>query len=333
MKKKVRGLVRGFCVWLSVVVGFLLGPLPQYVSAQTEKASISGRITDQSNAVVPDAEVEIRNTDTGIVASTKTNDQGVYAFPSLPPGNFIMNVHKQGFRTVSVTDVKLYVQDNISRNFLMQVGSSAESVTVVAQSEAGSVNTTGSELGTVITQEAIHELPLNGRNFSQLLTLVPGVTPVSTAQWTGVGTTPGANVVGLPSAVVAAPAIAGQWNRSTLYMVDGVVNTDMNSNTYSVPLVVDAIHEFKVQTHNDEAEFGGVLGGVVNLVTRSGTNSLHGSAWEFVRNDVFDARNPFRDEFRSSPSPFRQNEFGATASGPAFIPKPSTGRTPTFSFS
>jgi len=88
-----------------------------------------------------------------------------------------MNVHRQGLRTVSVTDVKLYVQDNISRNSLMQVGSSAESVTVVAQSESGSVNTTGSELGTVITQEAIHELPLNGRNFTQLLTLVPGVTP------------------------------------------------------------------------------------------------------------------------------------------------------------
>src|SRR6267142_4145445 len=159
MKKNARGLVTGFFFCLCVVVGCLLGPLAQYVSAQTEKAAISGRITDQTNAVVPDAEVEIRNTDTGIVASTKTNDQGVYAFPSLPPGNYVMNVHKQGFRTVSVTDVKLFVQDNISRNFFMQVGSSAESVTVVAESGAGLVNVSGSELGTVITQEAIHELP------------------------------------------------------------------------------------------------------------------------------------------------------------------------------
>ena len=92
-------------------------------------------------------------------------------------------------------------------------------------------------------------------------------------------------------------------------MADGILNNDMNLNTYTVPIVVDAIQEFKVQAHNDGAEFGGVLGGMVNLVTRSGTNSFHGSAWEFVRNNVFDARDPFRDEFRSSPSPFRQNEF------------------------
>src|SRR6266699_809842 len=137
MKKKTRRLVPGVFVCLSVVTGCLIGPPAQYVFAQTEKASISGRITDQSNAMVLDAEVEIRNTDTGIVASSKTNDQGVYAFPSLAPGNYVMSVNKQGFRTVSVTDIKLYVQDNVSRNFVMQVGSSAESITVVAQSEAG----------------------------------------------------------------------------------------------------------------------------------------------------------------------------------------------------
>jgi Carboxypeptidase regulatory-like domain/TonB dependent receptor len=327
MKKNARRLVTGFFVCLSVLVVCLLGPLPQYVFAQTEEASVSGRITDQTNAVVPDAIVEIRNTDTGIVSSTKTNDQGVYAFPSLPPGNYIMNVHKQGFRSVSVTEVKLYVQDNISRNFTLQVGSSAESVTVVAESGAGLVNVTGSEIGTVVEETEVHDLPLNGRNFTQLLTLVPGVTPISTAQWTGVG-----NVLSVPSSVVAAPAIGGQWNRSTLYMADGVLNNDMNLNTYTVPIVVDAIQEFKVQAHNDGAEFGGVLGGVVNLVTRSGTNSVHGSAWEFVRNNVFDARDPFRDEFRSSPSPFRQNEFGGTFGGPVVIPKLYNGRNRTFFF-
>ncbi len=285
MKKNMRRLVPGFFVCLSVAVGCLLGPLAQYVCAQTEKASISGRITDQSNAVVPDAEVEIRNTDTGIVASTKTNDQGVYAFPSLPPGNYIMNVHKQGFRTVSVTDIKLYVQDNISRNFVMQVGSSAESVTVVAQSEAGLVNTNGSELGTVITQQAIHELPLNGRNFTQLLTLTPGATPISTAQSSGVGTNDLA-VLGVPTATVSQPSIQGQFNRSNLYMLDGVINTELNTSTYVIPPIVDAIQEFKVQSHDDRPEYGGVLGGVVSVVTKSGGNQLHGSAWEFVRNNA-----------------------------------------------
>src|SRR6266436_3784827 len=256
MKKNMRRLVPGFFVCLSVAVGCLLGPLAQYVCAQTEKASISGRITDQSNAVVPDAEVEIRNTDTVIVASTKTNDQGVYEFPSLPPGNYIMNVHKQGFRTVSVTDIKLYVQDNISRNFVMQVGSSAESVTVVAQSEAGLVNTNGSELGTVITQEAIHELPLNGRNFTQLLTLTPGATPVSTAQGSSVGVQD-AGISAIPSSTFSKPAVHGQVNRSTLYFLDGIINTDLRGPVYGVLPIIDTIEEFKVQSHNDKAEYGG----------------------------------------------------------------------------
>src|SRR5260221_6844776 len=176
-----RVLVCGFVACLIASVVVVLGPGAQYTLAQTEKASISGRITDQSNAVMPDAEVELKNTDTGIVTVTKTNDQGVYVFPSLAPGNYVMNVRKQGFRTVSVMDVKLYVQDNVSRNFVLQVGSSVESVTVTAESGAGLVNVTGSGLGTVITQEVIHVLPLNGRNFTQLLILTPCATPISTA--------------------------------------------------------------------------------------------------------------------------------------------------------
>ena len=324
-----RVLVCGFVACLIASVVVVIGPGAQYTLAQTEKASISGRITDQSNAVMPDAEVELKNTDTGIVTVTKTNDQGVYVFPSLAPGNYVMNVRKQGFRTVSVMDVKLYVQDNVSRNFVLQVGSSVESVTVTAESGAGLVNVTGSELGTVITQEAIHELPLNGRNFTQLLTLTPGATPISTAQSSGVGVNDLA-VLGVPTASVSQPSIQGQANRSNLYMLDGVINTELNTSTYVIPPIVDAIQEFKVQSHDDKAEYGGVLGGVVSVVTRSGGNQLHGSAWEFVRNNAFDARDPFRDEFRSSPSAFHQNQFGATVSGPVFIPKVYNGRNRTF---
>src|SRR6266436_5599750 len=324
-----RVLVCGFVACLIASVVVVLGPGAQYTLAQTEKASISGRITDQSNAVMPDAEVELKNTDTGIVTVTKTNDQGVYVFPSLAPGNYVMNVRKQGFRTVSVMDVKLYVQDNVSRNFVLQVGSSVESVTVTAESGAGLVNVTGSELGTVITQEAIHELPLNGRNFTQLLTLTPGATPISTAQSSGVGTNDLA-VLGVPTATVSQPSIQGQFNRSNLYMLDGVINTELNTSTYVIPPIVDAIQEFKVQSHDDKAEYGGVLGGVISVVTRSGGNQLHGSAWEFVRNNAFDARDPFRDELRTSPSPFHQNQFGAQLNGPVFIPKLYNGRNRTF---
>ena len=325
LRVRIRGFVAVlFC--LSILI-FLLAA--RSTVAQTEKASISGRITDQSNAVVPDAEVELKNTDTGIVTLTKTNDQGVYVFPSLPPGNYVMNVRKQGFRTVSVMDVKLYVQDNVSRNFVMQVGSSIESITVTAESGEGLVNPTDSELGTVITEKAIHELPLNGRNFTQLLTLTPGATPISTSQSSGVGVNDLA-VLGVPTATVSQPSIQGQANRSNLYMLDGVINTELNTSTYVIPPIVDAIQEFKVQSHDDKAEYGGVLGGVVSVVTRSGGNQLHGSAWEFVRNNAFDARDPFRDEFRSSPSAFHQNQFGATISGPVFIPKAYNGRNRTF---
>ncbi len=329
MRNKRRVFVCGFVAWLIALVVVVLGPGAQYTLAQTEKASVSGRITDQSNAVMPDAEVELKNTDTGIVTLTKTNDQGVYVFPSLAPGNYVMSVRKQGFRTVSVMDVKLYVQDNVSRNFVMRVGSSVESITVTAESGAGLVNVTGSELGTVITQEAIHELPLNGRNFTQLLTLTPGATPISTAQSSGVGVNDLA-VLGVPTASVSQPSIQGQANRSNLYMLDGVINTELNTSTYVIPPIVDAIQEFKVQSHDDKAEYGGVLGGVISVVTRSGGNQLHGSAWEFVRNNAFDARDPFRDEFRTSPSAFHQNQFGATVSGPVFIPKVYNGHNRTF---
>src|SRR5260370_24575896 len=113
-------------------------------------------------------------------------------------------------------------------------------------------------------------------------------------------------------------------------MLDGVINTELNTSTYVIPPIVDAIQEFKVQSHDDKAEYGGVLGGVVSVVTRSGGNQLHGSAWEFVRNNAFDARDPFQDEFRSSPSAFHQNQVVSTVTGPVFIPKLYNVRQPTF---
>jgi hypothetical protein len=301
--------------------------------AQTEKASVSGRVTDQNNAALPEAQVQIRNTETNIVTSVKTNGEGIYVISSLNPGNYIMNVNKEGFRVVSVTGVILNVQDNLSRNFVLQVGSTAESVTVTAESGSGAVETTTSDLGTVINQKAIHELPLNGRSFSQLLTLTPGATPISTSQSQGVGVNDLANL-GVPTASVAQPAIQGQWNRSNLYLLDGVINTELTSSAFIVPPIVDAMQEFKVQSHDDQAEYGSVLGGVVNVVTRSGTNQIHGAAWEFIRNDVFDARDHFKDVnpdgSPASPAAFRQNQFGAMFSGPIFLPKLYNGRNRTF---
>ena len=132
-----------------------LGVGAQLSFGQTEKASVSGRVNDQSNAAVPDAQVQIRNTDTNIVTSTQTNSEGIYVIPSLNPGNYVMSVTKQGFRAVSVTGVILNVQDNLSRNFSLQVGSTAESVTVTAEAGSELVETTSSDLGTVIGQMSL----------------------------------------------------------------------------------------------------------------------------------------------------------------------------------
>jgi Carboxypeptidase regulatory-like domain/TonB dependent receptor len=327
VKDKLRSSLQTFFVSQFALAILILCFGAQLSFAQTEKASVSGRVTDQNNAALVDAEVQIRNTDTNIVASVRTNGEGIYVIPSLNPGSYVMNINKQGFRAVSVTGLTLSVQDNLSRNFVLQIGSTAESVTVTAESTE--VQTTSSDLGTVINEKAIHELPLNGRSFSQLLTLTPGATPISTSQSSGVGVNDLDNL-GVPTASVAQPAIQGQWNRSNLYLLDGVINTELNTSAFIMPPIIDAMQEFKVQSHDDQAEYGSVLGGVVNVVTRSGTNQLHGAAWEFDRNNFFDARDHFKDEFRTSPAAFRQNQFGGIISGPVFLPKLYDGRNRTF---
>src|SRR5216683_1594113 len=327
VRNDLRPHFRGYFVVL-FVLGILLPVLDSpRATAQTEKASVSGRVTDQNNAALPDAEVQIRNTDTGVATTVKTNGEGVYAVPSLNPGNYVMTVNKPGFRTVSVTGMTLNVQENLSHNFALQVGSTLESITVEAGADL--IQTTSSDLGTVIDQKAIHELPLSGRNFSQLLTLTPGATPISTAQSNGVAVND-LGMLGVPTASVAQPAIQGQFNRSNLYLLDGTVNTELTTSAYIIPPIIDAMQEFKVQSHDDQAEYGSVLGGVVNVVTRSGTNQLHGAAWEFDRNNIFDARDHFKDQTRTSPGALRQNQFGAMISGPVLLPKLYNGRNRTF---
>ena len=128
------------------------------------------------------------------------------------------------------------------------------------------------------------------------------------------------------------PSVGGQWNRANLYLMDGINFTSWFTGEYTVLPVLDGIQEFKVQQHNDSAEYGGAPGGVINVATKSGTNALHGTGWEFVRNDKFDARDPFADSQRSSPAPFRQNEFGGSVGGPVEIPKIYNGKNRTWFF-
>lgn len=314
---------------LGILVSWVSDPL---LYSQTATASISGYVTDQNNAAIPDVTVRMTNLDTQIVTTAKSGTAGLYVFPSLQPGNYEIKVSKTGFRDTVIPRLSLGVQENISHDFVLTVGSATETITVNADPAAALVQSTSSELGTVVGEKDIQELPLNGRNFTELLSLTPGAIPVSTAQSSGVGVNDLANLAP-PSATIAQPTIGGQFNRSNLYMLDGVLNTELNTSAYIIPPIVDAMQEFKVQSHEDKAEYGGVLGGIVDVVTRSGTNRLHASAWEFIRNNDFDARDSFADEAGGvalAPSPYHQNQFGMLVSGPVWVPKVYDGRNRTF---
>jgi hypothetical protein len=297
--------------------------------AQTTTAQVSGQVTDSTGAAVPQARITITNVDTNESRNIETSGAGSYVVPLLPPGNYKLTVEKQGFQTSEFPGLILEVNQTLAVDVVLKVGSVSQSVTVEAQ--ASQLQATSSALGSVITGAAVADLPLNGRNFSQLLILSAGVTPVSTGQYASVGGGFG-SMAGIPGSSFAQPSVGGQWNRGNFWLMDGLNFSVWFTGTDSVLPVLDGIQEFKVQSHNDSAEYGGALGGIINVATKSGTNGLHGSAWEFVRNNVFDARDPFADVNRSSPAPFRENEFGFSVGGPIIIPKVWNGKNKTWFF-
>lgn len=289
------------------------------VQAQIATASLNGTVTDPSGALIPGATVSLKNVATNIERTTSTNSAGHYVLVNINPGRYTLTVHKDGFSTVTQPEFALEVNQTSTVDFSLHLGSTVESVTVEA-AEVG-LQTSTSELGTVIEKQSVNDLPLNGRNFTQLLNLTPGVSTVNTAQ-NGSNQQFAGNTVGSFSF----PSINGQTNRSNLFLVDGLNDQESFSSTYSVPPIVDDIQEFKVDSHNDQAQFGGVLGGVVNVVTKSGTNNFHGAAWEFFRNSAFDAKNPI-----TGINQLHQNEFGANIGGPVLLPH-YNGRNRTFFF-
>jgi len=285
---------------------------------QTSLASVNGTVTDASGAVVPGATVVLVNSATGAQRTVATNAEGVYSVLDVSPGRYTLEVAKQGFATYKQTEFTLLVNQTATFNFTLSMGATTQKVNVAAQSDRVEFST--AELGTAISEQQVNDLPLNGRNFTQLLTLAPGMSPANVSQ-NGGGF--GANPVG----TFSIPAVNGQRNRSNIFLLDGINDQGAFTNTYSIAPVLDDIQEFKVESHNDEAEFGGALGGVVNVVTKSGTNQLHGSGWEFLRNDALDARN----FFIQSVTPFKQNQFGGTVGGPVVLPG-YNGRGKTFFF-
>jgi hypothetical protein len=302
-------------------------------SAQTTTGQINGTVADSTGAVIPGVTVTAVNTDTHASRTVQSGSNGEFLITLLPVGNYELDIKKDGFSPLAAKSIKLDVSQSLTINPKLQIGTANVSVDVQADSEL--LNYSNSTLGTTISEKVVKDLPLNGRNFTQLLTLVPGATPISTSQGANIGTDDGSTVA-IPGSSFSNPSINGQQNREVLYLLDGVVNTDFRTTTYTVLPIVDGIDQFKVQSHNDDPAFGSVLGGVVNLITKSGTNTFHGSVWEFLRNSAFNARNPFAD-VNSDGSPrkvgaFHQNEFGGLFSGPVHIPKLYNGRDKTFFF-
>ncbi len=311
------------CIWA-------LSGVPR-AFGQTANGSVSGHVIDPKGAMVPGAAVTLIEIETNVEMTTTSNGEGLYTFASVKPGNYRMTVAAPGFNTVTISGLTVAVQGSLSRDVALKIGAEAQVVTVTAEEADEMVEQTSSELGTEIGQAEIHDLPLNGRNFTELLTLTPGASPIMTSQAAGNGIAVNdQGVLGVPGTEFSLPSMQGQITRENLFLLDGVVNTDFTNGVYVVPPIIDDLQEFKVQSHDDKAEFGSVLGGVVNVVTKSGTNQLHGAAWEFVRNNIFDARDSFLDEYTASPSPYRQNQFGATIGGPVWLPHIYNGRNRTF---
>ncbi len=285
-------------------------------------ASITGSVADSSGAVIPGARVVVENSDTNVKQETVSSTSGTYSLINLVPGHYVIDVTKNGFSTEHLANVVLGVAQTASFNFTLNAGAVNQEVTVSA--EQSNVESTTSELGTVIATRAVNNLPLNGRNFTELLELTPGVSPVSVGQ----NSAGGGGFAGQALGTFTFPSVNGARNRSNMFLLDGVTDLGSFIGNYNYQPIVDDIQEFKVQSHNDLAEFGQVAGGIVNVVTKSGTNSLHGSVWEYLRNSAFDARN----YFLPTVNPLRQNQFGAAVGGPVLIPRLYNGKNKTFFF-
>jgi len=270
------------------------------VAAQQITGSIRGTVSDPSGAVVQAAAVTAKQIETGLTRLAVTDKQGEYVLVELPIGHYQLEVQAKGFETYLQEGISLDVNQNAAVSVHLELGSATQRVEVSAN--ATLVQTTVSSLGQTVMEREILDLPLDGRNFSQLGLLQPGVVPL----------TPGLLEAGGPARQNQAYAVDGQRPESNNFLIDGADNVSSVDGGFVLKPPIDAIAEFKILTHNADAEFGRNTGSTTNIVTRSGSNSFHGALWEFFRNDAMDAS----DYFTQSVQPLKQNQFGATFGGP-----------------
>jgi len=303
-----------------VTVSFQQGRL----EAQTSDGKILGTAKDQTGSVMPNVMITIKNLGTNVVRTTATASNGNYEVRALPVGTYSVEAESSGFKKSVISGIVLQVNQKARVDLTMAIGEVTETVSV--SGEAPLVNTDDATLGKVVDGGTIVGLPLNNRSFMEFALLVPGVNEGA----------PGAFQKFVRGYNITANGARGEFNN---YQMDGVDNNDEFSMAFNITPSIDAIQEFKVQTGLFSAEFGRSAGAVVNLVTRSGTNEFHGTLFEFLRNDVFDALNFFdipreirRARGEKEINPYRQNQFGGSIGGPVTIPGVYEGKNKTFFF-
>lgn len=288
-------------------------------AALAQVASLTGRITDPSGAVIPQASVTATATATGTSASSESNGEGLYTLPSLQPGLYELSVTKAGFVPLRQTGLELTVQQVARIDLTMRVGQMNEVVEVMAVAPV--LDSESTTVGQVIGNKQVSELPLLGRNTYALAILTPGVRA-----------SVGVNNLVIDQISTVAYSINGQRGNSNEFLLDGAPNSAPMQNQPVINANPDMVQEFKVETNNFSAEYGRAAGGVFNVVTKSGTNDPHFSLYEFFRNDKLNANDFFANRARIKRAPFRFNQFGGTFGGPVVIPKLYNGRNKTFFF-
>jgi hypothetical protein len=304
----LRRIVNGSVAITLVVVFMLFGAISSY--SQVTGATLSGTITDSSGGVIPGAQISVTNTATGIKQEFQADSAGYYTAPNLAPGTYEVRVTAKGFNTTILT-VTLGVGAQQQLNIPMKLGEASQTVEVTGALEQ--VDLTSSTLTAQVESQTISDLPLNGRDWTSLATLNPGVNLIET-QVDYAQSARGNRGFG------AQLTISGQRTTNNNYRLDGIsVNDYANSgpgNVIGAALGVDAIQEFSVLTGGFSAEYGKATGGVVNAITKSGTNSIHGDVYEFIRNSALDARDYFSRSANTPLAEFRRNQFGAAVGGP-----------------
>jgi hypothetical protein len=290
-----------------VLVLSLFVSVPVY--AQVAGATLSGTVIDASGAAIPQVSVSIRNVATGITTTAAANANGFYTATNLLPGSYEIKASASGFATVVRTGITLTVGAQQVLDFTLQVGQVTQTVEVTG--EAPAVETTSSAISGVVNQTTVVELPLNGRDWTLLAALQPGVNAITTQQ--PIGGTSSRSTRGNGAQI----SVSGTRPQLNNYRLDGISIVDFAGGSpgsvLGISLGVDAIQEFSVLTSNSTAEYGRTSGGVINAITKSGTNSFHGDAYEFIRNNKLDARKFFDV---GTPPPFRRNQFGGAVGGP-----------------